>query len=92
MLIGFGAYTERVMINLLRRLWKRRVKFVLRISLTYIRQGKKSQMEECVYSGETTQTFDDLKRAINAIMSWVLTDKNNGIEGKKEKSWREKEL
>jgi hypothetical protein len=79
------------MINLIRRLWKRRVKFVLRISLTYSRHGKESQIEECSYAGETTQSFDDLKRAINALMSWVLTDNKNGIEGKQEQDWRKKE-
>jgi hypothetical protein len=88
MLIRSGAY---MVVNLIKGLWKRKVKFVLRISLTYTRSDKKSQTEECVYSGETTQTFEDLKRATNAVMSWILTDNKNGIEGGQEQDWRKKE-
>ena len=78
------------MINLIKRLWKRKSKFLLKISLTCVNAKGEQMREECVYSGETTQTFEDLKRATSAVMAWVLTDNKNGIEGKQEQDWKER--
>ena len=78
------------MINLIKRLWKRKSKFLLKISLTYVSAKGEQRREECSYSGVTTQTFEDLKRAASAVMSWVLTDNKNGIEGRQEQDWKER--
>ncbi len=79
------------MLGAIRRMFfdKPKAKFVLKISLSYTSAKGKNRTEECVYQGETAQRFADLKRAASAVMSWVLTDRNNDIEGGQTRNWGE---